>query len=99
MSSLGTTGGFLFEWDEAKAETNISRHGVSFDEAKTIFNDPYLLTFDDRYHSDHEQRYLSLGISSAGRLLLAVHTDRGEAIRLISSRTVTPKERRTYEGT
>ncbi len=87
----------VFEWDEVKAKSNAAKHGVEFEEAQTIFNDPRLLTFEDLYHSDHEQRYLSLGISSRGRLLIAAHTEDAEIIRLITCRLVTPRERRTYE--
>ena len=87
----------IFEWDEEKATTNAAKHGVEFEEARTIFNDPRLLTFEDVYHSEHEQRYLSLGISSRARLLIAAHTEESEVIRLITCRTATPRERRTYE--
>jgi uncharacterized DUF497 family protein len=90
--------GLIFEWDETKAKANLEKHGVTFEEARTIFNDAHLLTFEDPYHSDHEMRYISLGMSSAGKLLLAIHTDRGEAIRLISCRRTRPKERRSYEA-
>ncbi len=88
----------VFEWDETKAKANLAKHGVAFEEAKTIFNDPHLVTFEDRYHSQHEQRYLSIGFSSAGRLLLVAHTDRDEIIRLITGRKATSSERRTYEA-
>ena len=87
----------VFEWDEAKAKANATKHGVEFEEARTIFNDPRLLTFEDLHHSEYEQRYLSLGISGRGRLLIVAHTEDEEVIRLISCRTATRKERRTYE--
>lgn len=87
----------VFEWDEAKAKANVAKHGVDFEETRTIFNDPWLLTYEDLHHSDHEQRYLSLGISVSGRLLLAVHTEEREIIRLISCRKATSRERRSYE--
>ncbi len=87
----------VFEWDEGKAKRNAAKHGVDFEEARTIFNDPQLLTFEDRYHSEHEQRFLSLGVSSRGRLLIAVHTEQEEIIRLISCRSTTRRERITYE--
>ncbi len=87
----------VFEWDEVKARANADKHGVDFEEARTIFNDPQLLTFEDLEHSEDEQRYLSLGISARGRLLIAVHTEDEEVIRLITCRRATRKERRTYE--
>ncbi len=87
----------VFEWDEVKARANTDKHGVDFKEARTIFNDPRLLTFEDLEHSKHEQRYLSLGISVRGRLLIAAHTEDDEVIRLITCRRATRKERRTYE--
>ena len=63
---------FVFEWDVNKAKANIRRHGISFEEAKTIFNDPLLLTYPDDFHSDAEDRLISIGYSSQQRLLLAV---------------------------
>jgi uncharacterized DUF497 family protein len=73
-----------FDWDEVKANTNLKQHRVSFEEAKTIFNDPLLLTFSDFEHSNGEQRQLSIGQSARGWVLIVVHTDRGKNIRLIS---------------
>ena len=73
-----------FDRDEVKANTNLKQHRVSFEEAKTIFNDPLLLTFSDFEHSNGEQRQLSIGQSARGRVLIVVHTDRGKNIRLIS---------------
>ena len=86
-----------FEWDAAKSRVNVDKHGVSFDEACTVFGDPLALTFDDPTHSTVERRYLTFGVSAAGRSLLVVHTSRGATIRLISSRRMTPRERRAYE--
>ena len=86
-----------FEWGEEKAKTNLNNHQVSFEEAKTVFNDPLLLTFPDPDHSDTEERYLNIGYSSQGRILVVIHTEREEAIRIISCRRATPKERRVYE--
>jgi uncharacterized protein len=86
-----------FEWDEPKATANFKKHKVSFEEAKTIFNDPLLLTFPDREHSNGEQRQLSIGLSTRGRVLIIVHTDRGNNIRLISGRKATANERKVYE--
>lgn len=86
-----------FEWDASKSAENLKKHGVSFEEAKTIFNDPLLLTFPDPEHSDHEHRSISIGISSHSRILLVVHTDRKGKVRIISSRKATVKEKKLYE--
>ena len=92
----------IFEWDASKARTNRSKHRVSFEEAKTIFNDPFLLTFVDEYHSAREERLISIGRSARGQVLLVIHTERVEAedslvIRIVSCRKATVVERRTYE--
>lgn len=92
----------LFEWDENKARANLEKHKVSFDEARTIFVDPFLLTFVDELHSDEEERFISIGRSESNRVLLAVHTEREEKdetiiIRIISCRKATSIERRRYE--
>jgi uncharacterized DUF497 family protein len=86
-----------FHWDAAKSRVNADKHGVSFEEASSVFGDPLALTFDDPAHSTLERRYLTFGVSSAGRSLLVVHTSRGDTIRIISSRPMTPSERRAYE--
>ena len=86
-----------FEWDENKAKANLKKHKVSFEEAKTVFNDPLLLTYPDFEHSNDEQRQLSIGLSAWGRVLIVVHTDRGKNIRLISGRKATPSEQKIYE--
>lgn len=86
-----------FEWDPRKDEGNHRKHGVGFREASTVFGDPLALTFVDLEHSNSEQRYLTIGAASDGRVLLVVHADRGEAIRIISARPATPRERRFYE--
>jgi len=65
-----------FEWDEDKAKVNYEKHKVSFGEGKTIFNDPFLLTFPDQEHSEYEQRYINIGISRKGRVLILIHTER-----------------------
>ena len=85
-----------FEWDESKAEENERKHEVSFEEAKTVFNDPFSITIYDPDHSENEDRYLDLGLSSRGRVLVVSYTERGENIRLISSREVTRRERGIY---
>ena len=91
----------VFEWDARKARINESRHKVSFEEAKTLFTDPFLVTFPDEFHSDAEDRSISIGCSARGRILLVVHTERGAendvVIRIISCRKATPSERRVYE--
>ncbi len=89
--------GLLFEWDPKKARLNIKTHGVSFDEASTAFRDPLSQTIDDPLHSSGEDRFVLIGRSIPGRLLVIVHTDRGERIRIISARFATKKERIRYE--
>jgi uncharacterized DUF497 family protein len=91
--------GYLFEWDTKKAESNVAKHGVTFDEACTVFGDPLAILKRDPDHSADEQRYLLLGISSRHRLLVVAHAERPPRTRLISARRATPKERRTYEET
>ena len=86
-----------FTWDPAKADANERKHGVSFDEAKTAFGDPLSITVRDDRHSAQEERLVLFGRSDAGRLLAVMHTERGTAIRIISARAVTPRERREYE--
>jgi uncharacterized DUF497 family protein len=86
-----------FEWDSEKAAANLERHGIGFPEASTAFGDPLSITIADPDHSDHEQRYLLLGLTFSGRLVVVSHTDRGAAVRIISARPATRRERRTYE--
>lgn len=86
-----------FEWDDAKAEANLQKHSVSFAEAMTVFADPLSLTGYDPSHSEDEDRYLTMGLSSSGRLVLVSHTDRDGAIRLISAREASRRERKDYE--
>jgi uncharacterized protein len=87
----------IFEWDEAKDRNNFKKHKIIFDEAKTIFNDPFSLTFPDLEHSKKEYRFVSIGMSKKDRILVVIHTEREERIRIISSRRATAKERRAYE--
>ena len=87
-----------FDWDENKAVSNLSKHGVSFEEAKTVFDDPLYVDFYDPAHSEEEDRYLIVGESSQRRLLIASYTEKGNLIRLISAREVTRTERKVYEG-
>jgi uncharacterized DUF497 family protein len=86
-----------FEWDEAKARSNLAKHGVSFEEAASVFGDPLALTFPDPDHSLGEKRWLTFGVSQSGRLLVVAHTERGRAIRIISARKATRHERGIYE--
>ncbi len=87
-----------FEWHEEKAAANLKKHGVSFEEAKTVFNDPLALTIEDPKHSQHEQRFIDIGYSIRQRILVVVYTERADRIRIISSRTATKSERETYEN-
>ena len=86
------------EWDSNKAESNIEKHGVSFEEASTIFGDPLSLTIDDPLHSKDETRMVQIGISHKNRLLVVVYTERLDNIRIISARKATKKERIAYES-
>jgi uncharacterized DUF497 family protein len=86
-----------FDWDVKKAARNLKNHRVSFKEAATIFDDPLARTFDDPDHSLDEQRFITIGISEQGKLLIAAHSDRGDAIRIISARETTRGERKLYE--
>ena len=87
-----------FEWHEEKEIANLKKHGVSFEEAKTVFNDPFALTIEDPKHSQHEQRFIDIGYSARGRFLVVVYTERADKIRIISSRTATRSEREAYEN-
>lgn len=86
-----------FEWDSQKARTNEDKHAVSFLDACTAFDDDFSSTVRDPDHFAGEARYLTFGVSTSGRALVVSHTDRGDAVRIISARAVTPKERRAYE--
>jgi uncharacterized DUF497 family protein len=86
-----------FEWDPRKDAANQRKHGVGFRQATTVFRDPLATTFVDTAHLKSEQRYLTIGSSANGRLLVIAHTERGNAIRIISARPVTPRERKFYE--
>ncbi len=86
-----------FEWDDAKAEANERKHGVTFSEAMTVFGDPISVTGYDPKHADDEDRFLTMGTSLAGRLLVVSHTDRDNLIRIISARVATRRERKDYE--
>jgi len=87
----------LFEWDQEKAKRNLKNHRVSFDEASTVFSDTMSLTMHDPLHSDEEDRYVIIGNSHKNRLLVVVHVERGNRIRIISARKATRKEKKQYE--
>lgn len=87
----------LFEWDPKKARRNEGTHGISFDEASTAFRDPLSVTIDDPQHSEHEERLVLIGQSYRNRILVVVHTERGDRIRIISARLATKRERHRYE--
>ena len=87
-----------FEWDDNKATANYDKHGIAFEEAKTVFDDPLFLDFYDPDHSWEEDRYIILGRSRDNNLLMVAYTERGGRTRIISARPTTPKERRAYEG-
>lgn len=86
-----------FEWDPVKARKNLRKHGVAFEEASSAFHDPLAVTGADPDHSGGEERMITFGVSSLGRLLVVAHTERGDAIRIISARVATQYERRIYE--
>ena len=87
----------VFEWDHRKAQSNLEQHGVSFEEAASIFGDPLSLTIEDPHDSATERRYVMMGLSLRGRTLVVVHAERGEKLRIISARLATSVERRQYE--
>ena len=86
-----------FEWDPQKGTRNLALHGVTFEEAATAFGDPLSITVDDPLHSVREDRYVLIGRSYVGRLLVVVHTERGDRIRIISARLATSRESKGYE--
>jgi hypothetical protein len=86
-----------FTWDLVKAANNITKHGVSFEEAQTVFDDPFAVIFDDEAHSAQELREIIIGHSTRNRLLLVSFTERANTIRIISARRATHREERDYE--
>jgi len=86
-----------FEWDEVKSKANLQKHKVSFEEGKTIFNDPFLFTFPDEKHSANEDRFINIGLSAKSRILVLTHTEQQDKIRIISCRKATARERKFYE--
>ena len=90
--------GIRFDWNARKARLNRQKHGVSFDEATTVFGDPLSSTIPDPLHSaSGEDRFVTVGLSTSGHLLVVVHLDRGDEVRIISARRATAHERRDYE--
>jgi uncharacterized DUF497 family protein len=88
----------LYQWDPRKAQENLKRHKVSFDEATSVFADPFALTFDDPEHSLDEQRYITIGTSSKQRIVFLSHADRDEDhVRIISARPATTTEAHAYQ--
>lgn len=86
-----------FLYDQKKAASNLRKHGVAFEEAVTIFGDALSITIPDPAHSEGEERFLTVGTSSAGRLLVVSHLEIGEDIRIINARRATRREKQTYE--
>ncbi len=87
-----------FEWDSDKAVRNIQKHGVDFEEAKTVFDDPLFITVFDKGHSDVEERFFTIGMSTRGRLLVVVHTERNNKLRIISARRAMKNEEKYYRA-
>jgi uncharacterized DUF497 family protein len=90
--------GLIFKWDKKKEKQNVTKHNISFKEASTVFRDELSLTIDDPIHSDEENRLIIIGESIEHRLLVVVHTERNDYIRIISARKATKIERRYYES-
>ena len=89
--------GLVFEWDSKKAAINIEKHSVSFAEATTIFGDKFSITIPDLKHSQKEARFVTIGKTISAQVIVVVHTERGDKIRIISARQASQKERKTYE--
>jgi uncharacterized DUF497 family protein len=87
----------IVEWNDEKALANERKHGVSFEQAVAVLEDPLSITFRDPDHSHDESRFLTFGHDPSGRILMVAHTDRADAVRLISARRATRAERRFYE--
>lgn len=86
-----------FEWDDKKATTNLKKHGISFEEASTVFGDWLSITIEDPLHSEHEERFILIGKSELLNTLVVVHVEKSEAIRIISARSATKNEQKLYE--
>ena len=87
----------IFDWDDDKAKANVEKHGVTFEEASTVFGDPLAITYADPDHSIDEERLLTFGLSDTQRLLVVSHVVVTDGVRIISARTMTRKERKIYE--
>lgn len=87
----------IYEWNLTKAKTNVRKHGVSFEEAASVFLDPLAITYPDPDHSDDEIREITVGHSARQRVIFVYHTQRRDRIRIIGARKVTPTERKQYE--
>jgi len=87
----------IFDWDPRKAKTNLKKHGISFIEATTVFSDPLSMTYDDPDHSYDEDRFIIIGFSDTGKLLMVSHAEEDDKIRIINVRKLTKKERKQYE--
>jgi hypothetical protein len=85
-----------FQWNPKKGADNLTKHGVSFDEATTVFGDPLAATIPDPEHSSQEARFVTMGLTASQRLVVVVHTDRGEEVRIISARRATAGEKKKY---
>jgi uncharacterized protein len=88
----------LFEWDNQKALSNEQKHGITFDEASTVFGDSLSLTLHDPLHSENEERFVVIGTSYKNRVLIVLHSERGDDIRIISARKAIKNERLQYES-
>lgn len=86
-----------FEWDEIKAKSNLAKHDISFEDSCSVFGDPMSVTIPDPAHSQAEARFIVLGSNHQGKLLVVVHTERGDNIRIISPRRASRRERKNYE--
>lgn len=89
--------GVNFEWDASKARLNLTKHAVSFEEAATVFGDENAITIADPLHSAIEMRFITIGASERGKILVVVATERGDSLRLISARSASRRERKQYE--
>ena len=86
-----------YDWDREKAKINLKKHGISFQEAASVFGDPLALTFNDPDHSIHEHRLLTFGITQSGRWIIVSHTEIADTVRIISARHMNKQERKIYE--
>jgi hypothetical protein len=87
----------IFEWDPRKGVDNLAKHGVSFEEAATVFDDPFADTYDDPDHSEGEQRFVTFALSRDQRALVVAHCDRSDRVRIISARRMNRREKRQHE--